>query len=196
MNRRQSFRQLSYLGAPVLMSSCAGLSNLGRLALQSNYLVGPSSLVSQMLPHFPFSKEYGGIGQISLSQPVFSMVPEKNKIRLGLTTSAGLADHLGERTGIDFLKNLGGRVTSGTCQLACGLRFNSEDNGIYLKEPELEQLNLSGIASNYTESARGLINLLGPQILDRYPVHTLKPSFATRALKEITVRKDGLLLDF
>ena len=153
-------------------------------------------MLSKMLPYFPFNKQYSGIGQVSLSDPVFSMVPEQNKIRLGLKANAGLANGLANQTGLNFLRNLDGRNTSGTCQLACGLRFNPEDNGIYLKEPVVEELQFDDISSNYTAPARNLLNLLGPQILDRYPVHTLKPSFATRALQAFTVQEKGLLLDF
>ena len=196
MNRRKSLRQLSYLATPLLVSSCSQVANLGRLALQSNYLVDQTSLLSRLLPHFPFNQQYQGIGQVSLSQPSFAMVPDQNKIRLGLTTQAGLANNIGQQTGLDFLNALGGQSTSGTCQLACGIRYNPDDNGIYLKEPVLEELNLSGLASSYTNSARSLINLVGPQILDRYPIHTLKSSFATRALQSMTVRDNGLLLDF
>ncbi len=196
MNRRQSLRQLSFLASPFAVSSCAELGNLGRLALQNSYLVGQQSLLSRLLPNFPFSRQYGGIGQLSLSQPVLAMVPEQNKIRLGLTTSAGLSQGLGQGTGIDFLKNLGGRATSGRCQLACGIRFEPKDNGIYLKDPVLEEFQLDGLASSYSDSARSLVNLVGPQILDRYPVHTLQSGFATRALQAMTVRKEGLLLDF
>ncbi|MGJ8725581.1 MAG: hypothetical protein ACSHYB_13565 [Roseibacillus sp.] len=184
------------MAAPLALPSCSGLNNLANLALQSNYLVNSSSLLSRLLPHFPFNRQYSGIGQVSLSQPSLAMVPEQNKVRLGLTANAGLANQLSQQTGLSILNDIAGRSTSGTCQLACGLRFNPADNGIYLKEPVLEELNLQGLASSYTEPARGLINLIGPQILDKYPVHTLEPSFTTRALSSLAVKKNGLLLDF
>ena len=196
MNRQQFLRKLPLVAAPLTFSSCANLSNLGRLALQSNYLVGTSSLLSRLLPFFPFNQQYSGLGQVSLTQPTLEMIPESNKVRLGLTATAGLAEQLGQKTGLGFLNNIAGQATSGTCQLACGLRFNPEDNGVYLKDPELEELNLQGLASSYSEPARGLINLVGPQILDKYPVHTLESSFATRALSTLSVQKNGLLLDF
>ena len=196
MTRQQFLRNLPLIVAPFALPSCSGLNNLGRLALQSNYLVNTNSLLTRLLPHFPFNREYSGIGQVSLSQPSLSMVPEQNKVRLGLTANAGLTNQLSQQTGLGFLNDLAGRSTSGTCQLACGLRFNKEDNGIYLKDPVLEELNLSGLASNYTNSARNLINLVGPQILDKYPVHTLEPSFATRTLSTLQVERGGVLLDF
>lgn len=196
MNRRQSLRQLSLLATPLAFSSCSQVANLGRLALQSNYLVDTKSMLARMIPYFPFNQEYSGIGQINLSNPQLSMVPDQNKIRLGLAANAGLANSLTQQSGLDFLRNLGGQSTSGNCQLACGLRFNPEDNGVYLKDPVVEQLNLSGLASNYTEPTRNLLNLVGPQILDRHPIHTLESSFATRVLQTLTVKPEGLLLDF
>lgn len=196
MNRRQNLRQLSTLTLPVLFSSCAQVSNLGRLALASQYLVDSNSMLSKMLPYFPFNKQYSGIGQVSLSDPVFSMVPDQNKIRLGLKANAGLANGLASQTGLAFLRNLDGQNTSGTCQLACGLRFNPENNGIYLKDPVVEELHFDKLSNHYTTPAKNLLNLVGPQILDQYPVHTLKPSFATRALQTLTVQDKGLLLDF
>ena len=196
MNRQQFLRKLPLVVGPLSLSSCTSLTNIGRLALQSNYLVDTNSLLSRLIPFFPFNRQYSGVGQVNLTQPTLAMVPEKNKVRLGLTATAGLADQLGQNTGLSFLNNLAGRTTSGTCQLACGLRFEPSNNGIYLKEPELEELNLQGLASSYTEPARGLINLVGPEILDKHPVHTLEPSFATRALSELSIQKNGLLLDF
>ena len=196
MNRSEFLRKSVLLTTPALLPSCSNLSNLGRLALQSSYLVNTSSLLSRLLPFFPFNKQYQGIGQLGLSQPVLSMVPEQNKIRLGMTATAGLADQLGQNLGLDLLRGLGGQSTSGTCQLACGLHFNPADNGVYLKEPVLEQLNLGNLGSQYTEPMRGLVNLIGPQILDRHPIHTLQSSFATRALQSLVVKDNGLLLDF
>lgn len=196
MNRQQFLRNLPLMAAPLVLPSCSSLGNLGRLALQSNYLVGTNSMLTRLLPFFPFNRQYSGIGQISLSQPVLAMVPDKNKVRLGLTANAGLANQLGQQSGLGFLNKLAGQSTAGTCQLACGLRFNPKDNGIYLQEPELEELNLQGLASSYTEPVRGLINLVGPQILDKTPIHTLESSFATRALSSLAVKDNGLLLDF
>ncbi len=196
MNRRTLLKQVPLAAAPLLLPSCSSLSNLGRLALHSNYLVGTNSLLSRLLPFFPFNQQYQGVGQVSLSEPSLSMVPEQNKVRLGLKANAGLTDQLAGNTGLAFLNNFAGRTTSGFCQLACGFRFNSEDNGIYLKEPVVEELDFDGIPSQYTEPAKGLVNLVGPQILDQHPVHTLESSFATRALQSLAVKDNGLLLDF
>jgi len=43
---------------------------------------------------------------------------------------------------------------------------------------------------------RQLLNSFGPQILDRYPVHTLEQSLATRVLKSMTVKENGIALGF
>jgi len=196
MNRRQSLRHLSALSVPALFSSCSEVANLSRLALASQYLVDSNSMLSKMLPYFPFNQSYSGVGQVSLSEPVVSMIPDQNKIRLGLTANAGIAEGVAGQPGLGFLRNLGGQSTSGTCQLACGLRFNPEDNGIYLKDPVVEKLDFQNLSQSYTQPARNLLNLVGPQILDRYPIHTLKPSFATRAIQAMTVQQQGLLLDF
>ena len=198
MNRQQFLRTIPLAAAPLVLPSCTGLNGLSSLAnlAQGNYLVNTSSMLSKLLPYFPFNRDYSGIGQVSLTQPSLAMVPDQNKIRLGFTANAGLTNQLSQQTGLGFLNGLAGRSTSGTAQLACGVRFNKEDNGIYLQDPVLEELNLQGLASNYSDSARSLINLVGPQILDQHPVHTLEPSLATRTLSALVVEKNGLLLDF
>ena len=196
MNRKQFLRFVPLAAAPLALPSCSGsLGTLGR-ALQSNYLVDSTSILARLIPYFPFNRDYSGIGQLSLNRPAIETLPDENKILLGLDVTAGLSDQLSQSTGLGFLNNLAGRSTSGNCALACGVRYNKEDRGIYLDDPELRELNLEGLASNYTNSARSLANLVGPQILDQHPVHTLEPSLATRALSNIKVDKNGLLLDF
>ena len=196
MNRKHFLRTLPLLAAPIVLPSCSGgLGTFGR-ALQSNYLIDSTQLLARLIPFFPFNRDYSGIGQLSLTNPALETLPDENKILLGLGVTGGLSNQLSQQTGLSFLSNLAGRATSGNCTLACGVRYNKEDRGIYLDDPELRTLNLDGLASNYTDSARSLANLVGPQILDKHPVHTLEPSLATRALSNIKVDKNGLLLDF
>lgn len=152
--------------------------------------------MSALIPFFPFRKSVNDVGEIALSNPVFGMVPEKNKVRVGLTTGLATSAGLGKLTGIPVLDQLAGQTATGRCQLACGLRYDRETRGIYLQEPELEEFESDRIPSSMTGPIRSVINLFGPQFLNRHPIHTLEPSLAARFLNTMEVQPGGVALKF
>ncbi len=166
------------------------------LALRSQYLIRTSQITGQLLPYFPFQRDIGGYGRLGLNNPVFSLLPDRNKVRIGLTTQVGAASGLGELTGIPALGQIAGRSTSGSCQLACGLRYDRQTRGIYLDRPEVEGLELQHLSSSLTGPFRQLINLIGPSLLQQQPIHTLEPSLASRFLNTMVVQEDGIALKF
>ena len=195
MNRRHLIKHLPLLALAPALKSCAG-SGMGLGKLLPHYLVTTDMMLRQMLPHFPFRQDFQGIGSLSASNPQFSLVPEQNKVRIGLNLQTALSSGLSSLTGIPSLRALAGQQYSGSSQVACGLRYDSKTRGIYLNEPVLESLSLSGIPQHYTDQAKSLMNAFGPSILDRYPVHTLEPSLASRVLQKMTVTNKGIALGF
>jgi hypothetical protein len=193
MTRRNLLRKGSLVLPTIMAASCATVADL---ALRSQYLIRPEQILSQLLPYFPFSRQAAGIGQVNLANPVFSMAPDINKVRVGLTTGLAAAQGLGERTGIPALEQIAGRATSGTCQLACGLRYDSQSRGIFLREPVVEILDFEHLPPSLTNPIRQVVNLFGPQFLDRHPIHTLDPSLATRFLNSMEVQSGGIALKF
>jgi len=193
MDRRSLLKKATLSSPALLLASCGPIADL---ALRQQYLIGTQQILGQLLPFFPFQRQYQGLGQISLAKPTFTMAPDINKVRIGLTTSAATATGLGRLTGIPALENFSGRSTSGTCQLACGLRYDTKTRGIFLKEPEVEKLDLQNIPTTYTNPLRSLINTLGPQLLDQKPIHTLEPSLASRFLNDFTIQQNGIALKF
>lgn len=193
MTRRKILQRAFVLPPAVAVTSCATVADL---ALRSQYLIRTDQILSQLLPFFPFRQQYQGIGQLSLSNPVFSMAPDLNKVRIGLTTSVSAASTLGEMTGIPELGRIAGKSSSGTCQVACGLRYDSQTRGIYLREPAIERFEFDRLYSTFTKPLQQIINIFGPQLLDRRPIHTLEPSLATRFLNSMVVQQGGIALKF
>ena len=193
MTRREIFTKGALLSPAVFLPSCATVADL---ALRGQYLIRAEQILAQLLPFFPFQRQLSGVGQVSLSNPVFSMAPDINKVRVGLTTGLAAAPALAELTGIPALRQIAGRQTSGTCQLACGLRYDPQTRGIFLREPMIERLEFENLSASLTTPFTQVINLFGPQFLDRHPIHTLEPSMATRFLNSMEVQPGGIALKF
>ena len=193
MTRRKLLKQASLLSPAILAPSCTSIADL---ALRQQYLIGTQQILSQLLPFFPFQQQLPNVGTLSLANPVFEMAPDIHKVRIGLTTTAAAASGLAALTGIPALGSIAGRSTSGTCQLACGLRYDPSTRGIFLKEPQVEKLDLQNISPALTNPFRSLINTFGPQILDQRPIHTLEPSLASRFLNSFAIQENGIALKF
>lgn len=195
MKRRDVIKSLSLLGAVPIVKSCAPGVSLGS-GLLPQYLISNQMILSELLPHFPYQQSFSGLGSLKAVSPTLSMAPDINKVRMGLGLEASIASQIGAITGIPQLGALAGRTQRGDCQLACGLRYDPKTRGIYLKEPVLESLNLQDIPLAYTDQARSLLNDFGPQFLEKRPVHTLDASFATKMLRSMTVKPEGISLGF
>jgi|GEM_PF-1669204 len=193
MTRREIFRKWALLSPVILAPSCATVADI---ALRGQYLIRIDQIMGQLLPFFPFHRQISGVGQVSLSNPIFSMAPDINKVRVSLTTGVTAASGLAELTGIPALGQIAGRGTSGTCQLACGLRYDPTTRGIFLREPMIERLEFQHLSSSLTTPFTQVVNLFGPQFLDRHPIHTLEPSLATRFLNSMVVQPGGIALKF
>lgn len=193
MNRRDFFLKASIAPPALILTSCGTLADL---ALRSQYLIRTDQIMNSLAPFFPFRRSVNGVGELALANPVFAMVPDRNKVRIGLSTGLTAASGLGKLTGIPALDQLGGQAAAGTCQLACGLRYDRDTRGIYLNEPEIETFESSRLSSSLTNPLRSVINLFGPQFLDRHPIHILEPSLATRFLNAMEVQPGGIALKF
>jgi len=195
MKRREILRKAALFSPAVVLPACSTVANL---ALKSQLFIPTSEILSRFSPFFPFQQSYQGLANLSLSNPVFSMLPEENKVRLGMTTGlstgAGLGSSTGGLAGLAGLGKLAGLNTGGTCQLACGLRYDQETRGIFLSDPVVEKLDITGISSTYSEPFRQLVNAFGPKILDKYPVRTLEPSLAASFLNKMVVEPTGIAL--
>jgi len=166
-----------------MLTQCAGINLTDPLS--PSVLISPNQMNTRLNQQFPVSKSHpSGIAKLEFADPVCSMVPEQEKVRVGLTTSV-LSGLLGSS------KSLGGR-----CQLACKVRYDKESRGVFLDQPFLEDFTLAGIPSNWTSGARQLANIVGTEYVERYPVYTLPSTFGTQLLKSITTESGGIRLKF
>jgi len=189
LSKRQFLISLSTLSAGTLLNSCAGIDQLGGLGnlsfgpgLSPSFLIKPQTMMSKLAPHFPYKRNYQGLVNLNFSDPVVSMVPDSEKVRVGLTTLGGLAG-----TG----SQLGGR-----CQLACGLRYDPKNRGVYLKDSTVENFTLNGVSTQLTSGIKDVANLVGKDLLERYPVYTLDNTPGLGLLKKMNVTNEGVLLSF
>ncbi len=194
MNRRDLLKRLPFVAGAALVPSCAELGGLTN-GLIPQYLISNDMIMKELLPFFPFNRNYNGIGSVSLTQPKLSFAPDINKVRLGLGVEAGLTQGLAQMTGISSLGSLAGKKT-GFAQVACGLRYDKESRGIFLQSPSVESLQLDNIPGHYTNTISSLINEIAPSILNKKPIHTLEPSLATRFLGSMKVQQNGIALGF
>jgi len=193
MKRRDFFKKAGLVIPAVTLASCGVM---GDLALRSQYLIRIDQITSKLAPFLPFRQTVGGFGELVLADPVITMLPDRNKVRLGLTTGLLAGSGLGRITGVPALDQLGGRKASGRCELACGLRYDRQTRGIYLQDPEVESLEVDRFPPGFATPLLGVINLVGPRVLDRHPIHTLEPSLATRFLNSMEVQPGGIALKF
>ncbi len=193
MKRREIFRKAALFSPTLVLPACQTVSNL---ALQSPFFIPTTHIAAKLGPFFPFRRGYQDVGHLMLSNPIFAMVPEQNKVRIGLTTGMEAGSRLGQISGIPALGQIAGFSAGGSCQLACGLRYDRETRGIYLKEPVLEELEIEHFSSTLTGPFRQLVNMFGPGFLDRRPIHTLDPSLASRFLSGMVVQPTGIALKF
>jgi hypothetical protein len=189
LSKRQFIISLGSLGAGTLLNSCAGVNQLGGLGniglgpgLMPTLLIKPQTMMSKLSPHFPYQQNYQGLVGLNFSDPVISMVPDAEKVRVGLTTLGNIAG---------TTKQLGGR-----CQLACGLRYDPETRGIFLKDSTLEEFTLNGVNPQLTSGLKDITNIVGQNILERYPVYTLGNQAGIGLLKSMNVTNEGVRLAF
>ena len=180
--------------APLTLLSCSNNSGLSvGSGLTPQYVISTDEISTKVSAEFPFKKSVSSFGSVVLSNPRVSMDPNSNKIRIGLnmtgTGSSGLE-------GIAFLQPLAQTTHSGTCQILCGLRYDRETRSIFLKDPALESLNMPTVPNFFTQNAQRMMNLVAPQLLNQYPVHTLDRTLSSRLLKEIKVLPQGVALKF
>jgi len=171
-------------------------SSVADLALRQQFFIPTSQILARLLPYFPFQQSFQNVGQLSLSNPAFNMVPAQNKVSLGMTTGVTAGAGLGALSGLPALSQIAGLSRTGTAQLACGLRYDKATRGIYLADPVLEKLEIENVSSALSNPFRQLVNLVGPQLLNKYPIHTLDPSLASRLLTGMVVQENGIALQF
>lgn len=185
LSKRKFLIGLGSLGTTTLLNSCAdigGLENLGLgSGLMPTLLIKPHMMMSKLAPNFPYQKSYQGLASATFSNPIITPIPDAEKIRVGLTTQGGIT---------------GGTQLGGTCQLACGLRYDPDSRGIFLKDSTVEDLTLTGINTQLTSGIRDIANLVGKNILERYPVYTIPNQTGLNFLKKMNVTNDGILLSF
>lgn len=194
MTKRTFLKNLPVAAGSIALSACAG-GPLGSLLPQ--YLISSNMITKELLPYFPFNQSFTGLGSISLTAPKIGFASDINKVRLNMGLGLGLSDNLSKITGLNIPGlTTGASQHQGSCQIACGLRYDKSTRGIYLKDPVIEALQLGQISNGYTNQARSLVNALAPQVLDRYAIHTLESSIATRFLGSMTVKDNGIALGF
>ena len=183
---------VSLAGMSGVLSSCAtDFGNIGLgPGLMPTLLIRPDAMMRKFSPHFPVNRDYQGLVNMQFADPVFSMVPQQEKVRVGLTTLGNLGGLL-SGAGRGANRQLGGR-----CQLACGLRYDAETRQIFLKDAVLENFSLAGVPSQWTQGLQGVANTLGQNFLEKIPVYKVGTGNGMGFMKNMRVTEQGIKLSF
>jgi len=103
------------------------------------------------------------------------------------------------RVGMDLAAGAFGNVNNGIggrCHLACGVRYDRKQRGLYLTNTYLEHLDVKGVPAYWTNMLREVVNVIGTQYIEKHPVYTLPDAFAYRLLKSVKVEPAGVRLTF
>ncbi len=178
MNRREWMKGAGILGAGCVLTQCAEVG-LGP-GLSPTFLVRPEIMTRRLGSLFPVTRDYQGLAKLQFSDPVLAMVPESNQVRVGLTTLGG---------GL-------GRQFGGGCQLACGLRYDPKNRGVYLENSVIERFDIEGVSPQWTQGFRQIANVVGNEYLERHPVYQVADTFGIGFLKSMRVESGGVRLSF
>jgi len=111
---------------------------------------------------FPVTKNHLLILQITYSNPHVTLLPESNRIEVGL--DADLDIKLRGQP-----KRLGGTSVATT-----GVTYRNETHQFYLSDPKIQKLALQGIPPEYLDKVTQLASNAAREYLQRFPIYTLK----------------------
>lgn len=110
---------------------------------------------------FPFHKRYGQLVEINLSHPVLLLHPDSNSVSIALNA--------------DFSSPLLEQPVTGSFALNSQLTYDPTRHAVVLKQPSLERIDLGQLPGVDPKQLNAAASLLATQLLDGYPVYTLKP---------------------
>ena len=137
--------------------------------------------------NFPKDKTYLKIVKVTYANPRAVLVPDQQKVRVSLEVKV--------RVGITGLE----KSYTGSASLATGVGYDPKSYQFYLKDPELQTLDVGKIPDNYRETLREGFNLIASEFVGEIPIFKLakndtKTHLAKLLLKNVSIRKNKVVV--
>lgn len=139
-------------------------------------VISQAQIDQALSERFPTTKRALILFRITLSEPVATLLPDSNRVRIGMKADLNLK--IGDRD-----ENVGGSVT-----ILTGLRYSSGRHQFFLADPVIEKVDLQGLPPEFADRvARGVL-AVSKEHLESFPIYTLKPDGAKQTLARMLLR--------
>ena len=161
-----------------LLSGCAGLIGTHDVDISE------SQLTLLLARQFPMDRKVLEVIDLSIANPVLTLIPEGNRVGTELDVSA--------------LDRLFGSSAMGHVKLDYGLRFQASDHTIRMTQVRVRELTLSSGSNNLRGAAQRLGGLVAENALEDLVLYRMKPAQADEmdrlnlVASPITVTATGL----
>jgi hypothetical protein len=110
---------------------------------------------------FPYRRQMQQFFDVSLSNPVVTLLPERNRVAVRLDA------HLAS----PFLQ----QPVDGVFTLSSELAWDEASHAVVLRSPSVDSVNMQGDAAAYGQQVGSVAALAAAQLFANYPVYTFKP---------------------
>ena len=134
---------------------------------------------------FPVSKRYLLLLQVTYSEPVLSLLPEANRIRVGMKAELG------------YKRDEQDEFIGGSVAVVTGIRYDPEKYQFYLDDPKIETVSVQGVSPQFADRVKDGLQAVSKEHLESIPVYTIraddvKKTVARMILKDVRIR-DGVI---
>ena len=173
---------LTFFLAILFLSGCS-VSNTPLGLLNRETTISTEEINDAFAKVFPVQKK-SSFGAIAFKRALLK--PSSESDRVALSVAFGL-------TSFEIPEGIEGALT-----LSAGLRYDPHTKKIYLKEvtPIGVRFNDSSLAQYVSKSARSALNVIAMRELSDIEIYQVKESFTARFIKNITVTKGKIVLQY
>ena len=167
---------------PAAMSRTAAAASIFPF-IPSHYTFSLAQGQAAIVRQFPYHRQMAQVFDITLSNPVLGLLPERNRatIQLDAMLASPFLDH----------------PINGAFTLSSQLAYDRASRSIVLRSPVVEHIALGPSAGQYAQQISDGVSVMAAQLLENYPIHTFKPdelSFAGVSYEPgtITILSNGV----
>ena len=135
---------------------------------------------------FPITKQYLFIFDITYDNPEVILQDGSAKVFVALDAE------------LDIGLKSQSKPLAGSAGALCGIEFRPETGRLFLTDCQITKLQMVGIPDEYLEGVNKVTKLVAKELLDKYPVYTLKPTEAksnsTKFVVKNVVIRNGVLI--
>ncbi len=145
--------------------------------------LSPQMINAFLKKQFPISEQLK-VGRITLKDPEVASIDENEKINLGL----------GFDYKIPLLPAVDGKVL-----VAGGIRYNPEKLAIYLKDPEIKDLEImkKNLPSLLSAETKRILNSVVSAVFNQIPIYRFDPnSIYGRFIKDVRIENGKIVVRF